>query len=75
MANKTVESYIKCPFYLREQGNLITCEGFVKNTCMTTKFRGSEEKKAHLRRNCFCEDGGACFMAASLFRKYEEEED
>ena len=74
MANKTVEAYIKCPFYLREQGNLITCEGFIKGTCMITKFGSPQEKKAHLKQSCFHETGGSCFMAAGLFRKYAEEE-
>ena len=74
MANKTVEAQIKCPFYVQEKGDIIACEGYIKNTCMITRFPGAAEKKAHLRANCFLENGGTCFMAVSLFRKYDEEE-
>ncbi len=70
MANKTVEALIKCPFYLNESRNLLSCEGVFKNTCMTTRFADAESKKEHLKRNCFFEDGGACPMAKSLFAKY-----
>ena len=74
MANKTVEALIKCPFYMQEKENLIMCEGYVKNTCMITKFSGAARKRDYLRANCFHEDGGACFMAGCLFRKYGAEE-
>ena len=70
MANKTVEALVKCPFFVWEKENAIACEGYLKNTCMITKFTGADAKKAHLRQACFHEDGGVCYMAASLFRKY-----
>ena len=70
MANKTVEALIKCPFYLQENENRIVCEGYIKDTCMITKFAGAAQKKAHFRACCFHEDGGKCFFAKSLFQKY-----
>ena len=70
MANKATEAFIKCPFYLNETRNLISCEGVVKNTCMTTRFPDAESKKRHLRTHCYLEDGGECPMAKSLFAKY-----
>ena len=71
MANKTVEALIKCPFYLQENETRIVCEGYIKDTCMITKFPGAAQKKAHFRACCFHEDGGKCFFAKSLFQKYE----
>ncbi len=73
MANKAVEVLVKCPFYLYERGDMIACEGYAQNTCMATKFPGAAEKKAYLRQNCFREDGGDCFLAGQLYKKYEEE--
>ena len=70
MSNKTTEVLIKCPFYLTERGNVISCEGFVKNTCMTTRFPDSAMKKQHIQTHCAHEDGGECPMAKSLFAKY-----
>ncbi|MBQ7638264.1 MAG: hypothetical protein IJS90_05145 [Clostridia bacterium] len=74
MANKTVEAWIKCPFYVNERENLIMCEGYITNTCMITKFSSAKEKKAHLKANCYHHTGGGCFMAESLFRKYDKED-
>ena len=73
MANKAVDALVKCPFYQFERGGLIACEGYVKNTCMSTQFPDAAQKKAYLRRHCFHEDGGGCFLAAGLYRKYDEE--
>lgn len=70
MPNKSTEVYIKCPFYLSENRNFISCEGFVADTCMTTRFPDAESKKEHLRTHCFLEDGGDCGMATGLFAKY-----
>ena len=72
MANKTVEALVKCPFFVKENETRIMCEGYIKNTCMITGFPASAAKRAHLRACCFHEDGGSCFFAQSLFRKYEE---
>lgn len=70
MANKAIEAYIKCPFYLSESRNFLSCEGYLKNTCMTTRFPDAQSKKRHLKENCCLEDGGSCPMARSLFAKY-----
>lgn len=71
MSVKATEILIKCPFYLNETRNYISCEGFVKNTCMTTRFPDGQCKKEHLKANCYHEDGGRCPMAKSLYAKYD----
>ena len=73
MANKPVEALIRCPFYLQLREDAIMCEGYASGTCMITKFRSAALRRAHLKTNCFQPDGGECFMAKSLFKKYEEE--
>ena len=73
MANKPIEALIKCPFYVKLTEDTVTCEGYIQNTCMITRFRNSEQKKAHMQENCFLENGGSCFMAKSLYRKYDDE--
>ena len=75
LANKAVEALIKCPFYQYERGDLIACEGYVKGTCMATKFPGAAEKRAYLRKHCFLEDGGGCFLASQLYIKYDAEDE
>lgn len=71
-ANKPVEAYIQCPFYLREKENVIMCEGCIGNTCMTTKFSSAKAKKEHLKSCCYLPDGGACPLAKSVFGKYAD---
>jgi len=73
MANKTIEALVKCPFYTFERGNVIACEGVPKNTCMTTRFPGGKEKHAYLKAHCYHEDGHGCFLADSLYKKYDTE--
>ena len=68
--NKTIESLIKCPFYQSEKENHIACEGFIKNTCMVTRFPDKKSKREHLKANCYLESGGKCPMARTLFGKY-----
>ena len=71
MANKPVAALVKCPFFEEENGNTLKCEGYYKNSCMLTRFSNAEAKHAHLKQNCYKETGGSCFMARSLFQKYE----
>lgn len=73
MANISYEALIKCPFYLKLGEKTIACEGHAPGTCMLTRFADVKAKKEHLRRNCYSETGGGCFLAAALFKKYEEE--
>ena len=68
--NKTIECIIKCPFYQSEKEKYITCEGFIKNTCMVTQFPDAKHKREHIKNNCSLENGGRCPMAQNLFAKY-----
>ena len=73
MANKTIETLVKCPFFAYERGETVACEGMEKNTCMVTKFACAKDKHAYLRAHCYHEDGCGCFLADGLYKKYETE--
>lgn len=70
MANVAYEALIKCPFFLKLNEKTVTCEGHAPGTCMCTRFSDVEAKKAHLKKFCYKETGGGCFLAAALYRKY-----
>lgn len=70
MANKTEEAKIRCPFFLRSTQTSISCEGYVKNTCMVTRFPSPEKKAAHEKKFCYLVDGGNCCFAKMLYSKY-----
>lgn len=74
MANLSYEALIKCPFYLKLGEKTIACEGHKTGTCMMTRFSSVQAKKEHLKRNCYSETGGKCFLAAALFKKYNDED-
>ena len=71
MANKTVEALARCPFFEEATKDTVMCEGYCENTCMITRFSSVKAKRAHMKENCYLDDGGACFMARALFEKYE----
>ncbi len=76
--NYSLETIIRCPFFVGERKNLLCCEGFVTGTCMTTSFPERENKINYIKQNCIKVDGGTCHLAVSLFEKYrkiQEEED
>lgn len=72
MANISYEALIRCPFFLKLDERSVACEGHAPGTCMITRFSNAAAKKSHLRENCYRETGGDCFLAAALYRKYEE---
>ncbi len=66
----TIDSIIRCPFFLSVDKNLLCCEGFVDNTCMTTKFADRSTALQYISDNCQHVEGGSCPMAMNLFEKY-----
>ncbi|MBR3767356.1 MAG: hypothetical protein IKL10_03840 [Clostridia bacterium] len=75
---RSIEEFIKCPFFLKEGRATLQCEGYIKGTCMTTQFPERSELIKYVLKNCAEINGGKCFMATNLFEKYrrlEEKED
>ncbi len=73
MSNKTEETNIQCPFYLRSTDLRICCEGYLPNTSMITSFPDKKSAVHHMKACCFRVDGGDCQFAKMLFRKYEDD--
>ncbi len=75
--NYLSEANIQCPFYVKREGKLLCCEGYIDGTCMTTRFKDKYTADQYLFDHCFHKTGGSCPMARNLFEKYrliEEEE-
>ena len=70
-----IDSFIKCPFFRSADKGLLCCEGFVDNTCMTTKFSDTAAAMQHISDNCCEHDGGRCPLAINLFEKYRAREE
>lgn len=68
------KSDIKCPFFMNMKRELLSCEGYIENTCMTTKFTSMAAATEHMNLFCKKEDGGKCPLALNLFDKYERME-
>ncbi len=70
--SKTVH-YI-CPFFQSEKGNIITCEGYIKNTQNKTSFQRKMNLEKHRNLYCFTHKYPACHWAELLLdKKYPSE--
>lgn len=64
---------VVCPYWRRESGQGICCEGWLRGTTVTTKFHSEEEKLAYMRRRCKHMEGWrCCAVAAMAERKYKK---
>ena len=72
--NATEEISIKCPFFCESEKLTVSCESFIGNTVMLTKFRTLTDFRHHIRDCCSQEDGGECPLAMNLYDKYERAE-
>lgn len=43
----------KCPYYIKESDQSITCEGFKKDTCIAHKFINKDKKEEYQEEECF----------------------
>lgn len=71
----SLEVYVKCPFFLKETGKQIRCEGYLEGTCMTTSFPFRSDLIHYVNENCSHMDGGSCIMAKNLYEKYKRIEE
>ncbi|MBQ6717213.1 MAG: hypothetical protein IJN21_11910 [Clostridia bacterium] len=70
--SKTVH-YI-CPFFQSEKGDIITCEGYIKNTQNKTSFQRKMNLEKHRSLYCFTHKYPACHWAELLLdKKYPSE--
>lgn len=75
MANTASAANAICPFYQRESGKSLTCEGMIVGTVCTHRFRDEESRLKWQAMNCeMLNYWNCCPLAAALQKKYEEEE-
>ena len=63
--------HAKCPYFIRDSKNSITCEGFTDRTELKTIFESESQKDDFLRDNCKCLISD-CPVRAGLDMKYRE---
>lgn len=69
--NYSLDVIIQCPFFVRESKDMLCCEGYISETCMTTSFSTRAQKLRYIYSHCVKVDGGSCYLARSLFEKYK----
>ena len=61
-----------CPFFVRERGTRIVCEGIVPDTLIETDFKNSRSKKLHQKCCCYSfEYRARCSLCRAIYQKYD----
>lgn len=75
MASYTGGALTICPYYIREKGCEIICEGVINGTQTIIPFGSSKAKADYQQNCCFDKDGAACcLLAVKLNEKYREQQ-
>lgn len=71
---KYVSKYVVCPFYHKEDGVKILCEGFCEaTTSLQSTFRCREDLRLHKKKYCEAMNGfKKCPLYPAINRQYEE---
>lgn len=69
--SKLIERRIECPFYLNEGNRFITCEGILKGTKTTHRFRTNDVKVIYENEVCCCNGGKRCQHFRNVSILYE----
>lgn len=62
---------VKCPYYLKEEGVKIHCEGVEDNTYIHLVFASAKIRRDYQLNKC-CNNYNRCLIAAMNNRKWEE---
>lgn len=74
MAKSKVSVYVKCPYYKREQGQKIFCEGISDETSIHLAFDANAKPGMKQYEKCYCKgDYNKCPIAQMLNRMYDYE--
>ena len=74
MPNRGSITRVICPFYLRDEGRAVDCEGVAGNSRIIQRFSRAQDKQQWMEAHC--ETFGyaeACPIAGALTRQYEAE--
>ena len=66
-----IAKYVLCPYYHKEEGPKICCEGVEDGTSVHLVFSSPRQRKEYQVEKC-CKDYSKCRVAATLDRKWEE---
>lgn len=70
MSNSSANVDTKCPYYLNETEQSITCEGITKETKNVMRFTNKRSKGEYQEKNCNYYPNG-CALAKILNDKYK----
>lgn len=69
MSKYTEDSYTACPFYLKECGTRLLCEGIADGSTNVTVFSSHVGMARHKERFCRSDYNG-CSLCSALMDKY-----
>lgn len=68
------DKYVKCPFYLRQDGTKIYCDGFEEGTYIHLSFKTTALMNFYKSRNCHSISGcKKCPIYTLAAKRYEKE--
>ena len=67
-----IAKYVLCPYYHKEEGVKICCEGVEDGTSIHVVFSSSRQRKDYQFEKC-CKNYSQCRVAAMLDQKWEDE--
>lgn len=66
-----IAKYVLCPYYRKEDGVKICCEGIDDDGTIHVVFASLQKRKDYQTEKC-CKNFSRCIVAAMLDRKWEE---
>lgn len=69
---RMVDTYVKCPFYVWEEGNRLCCEGVTEKSSVQILFADKSVRREYERRLCK-KDWKNCPLAQALTLKWEKD--
>ena len=64
------DTYTTCPFYMKEAGTRLICEGITEGSSTATVFGNTLLKARHQNRYCR-NDYNSCALCKALMSKYD----
>lgn len=69
------DKYVKCPFYVSQDGKKIHCNGFSDDCHLHVAFETKESKETHVEKSCNSVFGYLkCPLYPVIAKRFEEEE-
>ena len=70
------DKYVACPFYFKQEGRKLYCDGFAKGVYIHLSFKTNTVLERHKARHCHSIGGcKKCPIYPLIEKRYEEEKD